>query len=80
VLTNSTGIHGPVVAEHAIALLLALAKRLPQAMQISGAAQMVADQLWHDQPRPREVADSTVLVVGMGGIGREFVRGPKRLA
>src|SRR6476620_10038993 len=28
VLTNSTGIHGPVVAEHAMAVLLAMAKRL----------------------------------------------------
>src|SRR5437588_6812708 len=31
VVTNSREVHGPVVAEHAIALVLALAKRLPQA-------------------------------------------------
>src|SRR5882724_1098944 len=79
VLTNSTGIHGPVVAEHAIALLLALAKRLPQAMQYQVQHKWSQDQLWHDQPRPREVADSTVLVVGMGGIGREFVARAKAL-
>jgi len=28
-LTNAGSVHGPVVAEHAIAMLLALAKRLP---------------------------------------------------
>jgi len=72
VVTNSTGIHGPVVAEHAITVLLALAKRLPQAMQYQAKHEWSQDQLWHAQPRPREVADSTVLIVGMGSIGREF--------
>jgi phosphoglycerate dehydrogenase-like enzyme len=72
VVTNSTGIHGPVVAEHAIAVLLALAKRLPQAMRYQEKHEWSQDQLWHSQPRPREVADSTLLVIGMGSIGREF--------
>src|SRR4051794_36298708 len=62
-LTNSTGIHGPVVAEHAIAVLLALAKRLPQAMQYQAKHEWSQDQLWHGSPRPREVADSTVLII-----------------
>ncbi len=79
VLTNSTGIHGPVVAEHAITLLLALAKRLPQAMQFQAKHEWSQDQLWHGQPRPREVAESTVLVIGMGGIGREFAARAKAL-
>jgi len=72
ILTNSTGIHGPVVAENAIAVLLALAKRLPQAMQYQAKKTWAQDQLWHECPRPREVADTTVVVIGMGSIGREF--------
>jgi phosphoglycerate dehydrogenase-like enzyme len=79
VLTNSTGIHGPVVAEHAIAVLLAMAKRLPQAMQYQARRQWSQDLLWHERPRPREVADATVAVVGMGGIGREFTARAKAL-
>ncbi|HEV8183044.1 MAG TPA: D-2-hydroxyacid dehydrogenase [Candidatus Angelobacter sp.] len=79
VVTNSTGIHGPVVAEHAIAVLLALAKRLPRAMQYQAKHEWSQDKLWHEQPRPREVAGSTVAVIGMGGIGREFASRAKAL-
>jgi phosphoglycerate dehydrogenase-like enzyme len=78
-LTNSTGIHGPVVAEHALAVLLAMAKRLPQAMQYQAKRQWSQDQLWHERPRPREVAEATVAVIGMGGIGREFTTRAKAL-
>src|SRR6266542_5546232 len=33
-ITNARQVHGPVVAEHAMALLLALAKRLPSALRM----------------------------------------------
>jgi phosphoglycerate dehydrogenase-like enzyme len=79
ILTNSTGIHGPVVAEHAIAVLLAMAKRLPQAMQYQARHEWAQSQLWHGEPRPREVADATVAIIGMGGIGREFAARAKAL-
>lgn len=79
ILTNSTGVHGPVVAEHAIAVILALAKRLPQAMHYQSKRIWAQELLWNEHPRPREVAGSTVLVVGMGGIGREFAARAKAL-
>ena len=79
ILTNSTGVHGPVVAEHAIAVLLALAKRLPQAMHYQAKKIWAQELLWNEHPRPREVAGATVLVVGMGGIGREFAVRAKAL-
>jgi phosphoglycerate dehydrogenase-like enzyme len=74
IVTNSSGVHGPVVAEHAIGLVLALAKRLPQAMQYHAEHKWAQDLLWHERPRPREIAGATVLVVGVGGIGSEFIR------
>jgi phosphoglycerate dehydrogenase-like enzyme len=79
ILTNSTGVHGPVVAEHAIAVLLALAKRLPQAIHYQAKRIWAQELLWNEHPRPREVGDATVLVVGMGGIGREFALRAKAL-
>lgn len=78
-VTNSTGVHGPVVAEHAITLLLALAKRLPQAMRYQAKKLWSQDRLWNERPRPREVEGATVLVIGMGGIGNEFARRAKAL-
>jgi phosphoglycerate dehydrogenase-like enzyme len=79
VVTNATGVHGPVVAEHAIAVLLALAKRLPQAIRYQAKRQWSRDQLWQERPRPREVDGATVVVVGMGSIGAEFTRRAKAL-
>ncbi|HEU4416341.1 MAG TPA: D-2-hydroxyacid dehydrogenase, partial [Candidatus Angelobacter sp.] len=57
----------------------AMAKRLPQAMQYQAKHEWSQDQLWHGQPRPRQVADATVVVVGMGSIGREFTVRAKAL-
>lgn len=78
-VTNSTGIHGPVVAEHALAMILALAKRLPQAMRYQVKKKWAQDKVWHERPHPREVAGTTVAVVGMGGIGNEFTQRAKAL-
>ncbi len=74
VVTNARGVHGPVVAEHAMALLLALAKKLPQAVRFQALRQWAQDQLWEQAPRPRELRDSTLVLVGMGSIGREIAK------
>ena len=78
-VTNSGDVHGPVVAEHAIAVLLALAKRLPQAMAYQQKHEWAQEILWQEQPRPREISGETVVVVGMGSIGREFTSRAKAL-
>jgi D-2-hydroxyacid dehydrogenase (NADP+) len=79
IVTNSTSVHGPVVAEHAIAVLLALAKRLPRAMHYQRQKKWAQALLWEEHPRPREIAGATVLVLGMGGIGNEFALRAKAL-
>ncbi len=70
-LTNAGRVHGPVVAEHAIAMLLALAKRLPSAVRYQERRKWAMEAIWKEQSRPREVRGSTVLVVGLGSIGAE---------
>lgn len=79
ILTNSGDVHGPVVAEHAIAVLLALAKRLPQAMHYQRKKEWAQETLWREQPPPQEVAGAAVAVIGMGSIGREFITRAKSL-
>jgi phosphoglycerate dehydrogenase-like enzyme len=74
IVTNSSNVHGPVVAEHAITVLLALAKRLPQAMHYQREKKWAQTLLWNEFPRPREVSGATVVVVGVGGIGSAFIR------
>lgn len=78
-VTNSTEIHGPVVAEHAIALVLALAKGLPWATKLQQQHYWGQQDLWRSAARPREIAGATLGVIGLGAIGRESVRLAKAL-
>jgi phosphoglycerate dehydrogenase-like enzyme len=71
VITNAGSVHGPVVAEHAIAMLLALAKRLPSAVRYQQRRKWAMEAIWKEQPRPREVRGSSVVVIGLGSIGVE---------
>jgi phosphoglycerate dehydrogenase-like enzyme len=78
-VTNSTDIHGPVVAEHALALVLALAKGLPALAKFQAARHWGQEDLWSSTMRPREIAGATLGVIGLGAIGRECVRLAKAL-
>ena len=70
-ISNAGSVHGPVVAEHAIAVLLALAKRLPSAVRYQDRRKWAMEAIWNEQPRPREVRGATLLVIGLGSIGGE---------
>jgi phosphoglycerate dehydrogenase-like enzyme len=74
VLTNSSEVHGGVVAEHVLALVFALAKRLPQAARFQQKHVWGQEALWRGRPRPREVAGATLGMVGLGGIGRRVAK------
>ncbi|HXE90628.1 MAG TPA: D-2-hydroxyacid dehydrogenase [Terriglobales bacterium] len=79
VLTNAREVHGPVVAEHAIALVLALAKRLPSAMRCQQRHVWGQQEMWQERPRPREVQDATLGLIGLGSIGREVAKRARAL-
>jgi phosphoglycerate dehydrogenase-like enzyme len=70
VLTNMQGVHGPAIAEHVMATLLALTRKLPQlqAAQLEGR--------WDREAAngATALAGRTMFVVGMGGIGSEIAR------
>jgi phosphoglycerate dehydrogenase-like enzyme len=73
-VTNARDVHGPVVAEHVIALALALAKRLPSIFRYQQQGVWAQEHIWRESPRPREVAGATLGLVGLGSIGRETAR------
>jgi phosphoglycerate dehydrogenase-like enzyme len=74
IVTNAREVHGPVVAEHALALMMALAKRLPSCMRYQRQHFWGQEALWHERPRPRELAGSTLCLVGLGSIGRNVAQ------
>ncbi|MFI5089221.1 MAG: D-2-hydroxyacid dehydrogenase [Terriglobales bacterium] len=74
VVTNARSVHGPVVAEHAIALMFALAKRLPAAVRYQQQQVWAQEQVSCQQPHPTELGGSTLGLIGYGAIGSEVAR------
>jgi len=74
VLTNSTDVHGPVVAEHVIALIFALARKIPQAAVLQQRHLWGQEAIWNDGPHPREIAGATLGLIGVGSIGRRVAQ------
>lgn len=74
ILTNARQVHGPVVAEHVLALIFALAKQIPQAVRFQQQHQWGQESLWNMRPRPREIAGATLGLIGLGSIGREVAK------
>jgi len=70
IVTNASEVHGGAVAEHAFALLLALAKQLNRARDMQHQRLWGLDALLAEGPVPRTIAGATLVLVGLGGIGR----------
>jgi phosphoglycerate dehydrogenase-like enzyme len=71
VLTNMKAVHGPAIADHAMAMLLELTRGL----RFYDEAQKKGK--WADEsptPRPVALQGKTMLVVGIGGIGTEIAQ------
>lgn len=79
VLTNSSAVHGPVVAEHVIALIFALARKIPQAARFQEKCEWGQDAIWNAGWHPREIAGATLGLIGLGSIGRAVARAASAL-
>src|SRR5258707_12295883 len=56
VVTNAREVHGPVFAEHVIALVFALAKKIPQAVRLQQRRALGQELMWNDGPKARQLA------------------------
>src|SRR6266851_1132407 len=74
ILTNAREVHGPVVAEHVMALIFALAKKIPEAVRFQQKHVWGQEIVWRGHPRPRELAGATLGLVGFGSIGCNVAR------
>jgi phosphoglycerate dehydrogenase-like enzyme len=63
-----------VVAEHVIAVVLALAKKIPQAVGLQRQKIWGQLEMWNQAPHLLEVAGSTLGLVGVGSIGRRVAK------
>ena len=67
VLTNNQIVQGPEIADHAMAMLLTLTRRIPR---------FIADrqtETWHGRPYDGiELNQKTAIVIGVGGIGAQI--------
>ena len=64
-LCNATGVHDDATAEHAVGLVLASLRGIPESVRQHGH--------WQSLPGRRSLADSRVMVLGYGSIGRALV-------
>jgi phosphoglycerate dehydrogenase-like enzyme len=70
VLTNASGVHAIPMAEHIIAMILALLRDLPGAMRYQQQHRWAQQEIWDGSARPRELLDQTAVLVGLGAVGR----------
>ncbi|MFN2520075.1 MAG: D-2-hydroxyacid dehydrogenase [Candidatus Limnocylindria bacterium] len=68
VLTNNTGAYDVPIAEHVMAMLFAVAKRVPHHLLSQARHQWVKD------PGHAELRDASLVILGMGSIGSELAR------
>ena len=68
VLCNATGAYGQAVSEHAFAMTMMLIKKL----HLYRSSQLA--RRWQDHGPVRSLAESTVLVMGLGDIGLSYAR------
>lgn len=67
-LCNATGAYGTSIAEHMVAMVFALKKKL------CDYRDNMAAHTWRDEGNVSTITGSTTLILGMGDIGSEFAR------
>ncbi len=73
VLTNSRGISADTIAEHIVGVTLVLFRKLPLAFTAQAARRWAQDEILA-LPQIRTLAGASVLIVGLGSIGRAAAR------
>lgn len=73
-VTNGREIHGLPVAEHTLAMMLAVARGLPEAVRAQMDRRWAQQAIWDGPLRPAELRGATAVLVGLGAIGQSLAR------
>ena len=73
-VTNAAGVKGTVIGEHAMTMLLALARRVPDFVEARKRREWIRTQI---HSRMWSAEGKTLVVIGMGSIGQEVARKAK---
>lgn len=72
VVTNASSVMSVPTAEHAMALMLAIAKRFPSAVRHQQQSHWAQTEIALEQPTIQELQGATLGLVGLGSIGQEL--------
>ena len=76
-VTNPRGIFATPMAEHAMGLLLALARNFPDSVRHQDRAHWGQQDIWDQPQRLTELNGKLLLIIGFGSIGQELARRAK---
>ncbi|MBP7147088.1 MAG: D-2-hydroxyacid dehydrogenase [Acidobacteria bacterium] len=76
-LTNSRGLTSEAVADHALALLLSLSRRLAECRDAQRARTWARDLMWSGDRVPHALTGRVMVVLGAGSIGSAVARRAK---
>ena len=74
VLTNGRGLHAVAMAEHALGVMLALARRLHLARDAQRDRRWSQVPLWIEPPGPGQLEGGTLGLLGLGAVGRALAQ------
>jgi phosphoglycerate dehydrogenase-like enzyme len=74
IVTNATTVHATVVAEQTLALMFAIARRIPASVRSQDERVWGQMDYWVRPQMPTELGGLTIGLVGFGQIGREIAR------
>lgn len=70
ILTNARDVHAPVVAEQVMAMMFAIARRIPESVRFQLKHVWAQGIFWDEGLSPTELGGATLGLVGLGSIGR----------
>lgn len=79
ILTNAREVHGIGVAEHVMALILAIAKRIPESVRFQQEHVWGQEIFWNRRACPLDITGATIGVVGFGSIGSNVAKYAKAM-